>query len=247
MRDHAYKNLSRLYMPLEDISSGLNALLSEGQLHYLKNVMRLEAGDQLRVFNGRNGEWLAMVEELSKKKGVIRFVEKLVEQNAAPDAWVLASPVKKEAFEWMVEKSTELGASRFIPVICDHTVVHRVNEERMALIATEAAEQSEWLDLMETASLDKLQNVLNSWPSGRKLIFCIERELAAPLLDVTAKIAPGTPVALLIGPEGGFSKAEIKLLQGYPFVESVSLGTRILKAETALIAALAGLQFSINK
>lgn len=234
-------------MPLDDIAGGESAALPEGQLHYLRNVMRLEPGDKLRVFNGRNGEWLAELAELSKKKGIVAFVEKLQEQAAAPDVWVLASPVKKEAFEWMIEKASELDAARFLPVLCDHTVVHRVNAERAALIAAEAAEQSERLDVMQIEAPKSLEDVLQSWSSDRTLIFCLEREKAAPLFTALAKIGPAQPLAVLIGPEGGFSDKEIARLQACGFVESVSLGPRVLKAETALVTALAGLMLVLNK
>jgi len=247
MNMKAHKNLPRLFMPLEDITGGESAALPEGQLHYLRNVMRLEPGDRLRVFNGRNGEWLAELQDLNKKKGIITFVEKLQEQISAPDIWVLASPVKKEAFEWMIEKASELDAARFLPVICDHTVVHRVNGERMGLIAAEAAEQSERLDVMQIAEVQSLEDVMKSWVSDRKLIFCLEREKAAPLMAVLEKLGPAQPLAVLIGPEGGFSEKEIAFLQSLPFVESASLGERILKAETALVAALAGLMLARNK
>jgi 16S rRNA (uracil1498-N3)-methyltransferase len=237
-----HKNLLRLFVSRENISRGETSVLSEGQLHYLKNVMRVKPGDRLRAFNSRNGEWLAEVSELSKKKAVISFLEKIREQAPVPDVWAAASPVKKEAFDFIVEKAAELGASRFLPVLCEHTVVHRVNQERLTAIATEAAEQSERLDLMEVAPLIDLENLLNSWPKDRKLIFCLERGDAPPIAQRLAALPRKAPLGLLVGPEGGFSPGEVRQIAALPFAEPVSLGPRILKAETALVAALACIQ-----
>jgi 16S rRNA (uracil1498-N3)-methyltransferase len=236
------KNLLRLFVSRETLSRGENHELSEGQLHYLRNVMRLEKGGQLRAFNGRNGEWRAEVTELSKKKAVITFVEKLREQTSSPDLEILASPVKKEAFDFMVEKATELGVTRFRPVICDHTVIHRANEARLQALSNEAAEQCERLDIMEITPLEGLANLLNNtWPSDRKLIFCIERATAPPILSALEAHTQHA-LSILIGPEGGFSDSEVKVISTLPFVLPVSLGPRILKAETALVAAVACVQ-----
>lgn len=238
-----HKNLLRLFVSRENISRGESCELSEGQHHYLRNVMRAKPGDQVRCFNGRNGEWLAEVLELSKKKAVISFLEKIREQIASSDTWVLASPVKKEAFDIMVEKSAELGAAQFQPLICERTVVHRVNEERLTAVAIEAAEQCERLDMMTVAPLSDLKNALSAWPSGRKLIFCIERVDAPPILTALRSVASAS-LGVLIGPEGGFSEAEVAFITALPFVLPVSLGPRVLKAETALIAGLASIQLS---
>jgi 16S rRNA (uracil1498-N3)-methyltransferase len=242
MRRDDNHRLLRLYVSRENISRGESFELSDGQTHYLRNVMRLEPGAQLRVFNGRNGEWLAEAKEISKKKAVIGFLDKLREQAPAEDLQVLASPVKKEAFDLMVEKSAELGAARFQPVVCAHTVVHRVNRERLEAVAVEAAEQCERLDLMQVEELGELKTVLSSWDKHRKLIFCMERSAAPPIAAALGKLPKGTPLAVLVGPEGGFSEEEARLIAGLPFVLPVSLGPRVLKSETALIAALACVQ-----
>ena len=236
------KTLPRLYVSRENISRGEICGLSEGQHHYLRNVMRVKAGDKVCAFNGRNGEWLAEVTEISKKSAMVTFLEKTREQLSSPDVWVVASPVKKEPFDLMVEKSAELGASQFLPVLCDHTAVNRINRERLTAISTEAAEQSERLDVMEVADLGDLESLFETWFSGRKLIFCLERGSAQPIAKVLAATPRGTPLAILVGPEGGFSENEIKFISAQKFVLPVSLGPRILKAETALIAALACVQ-----
>jgi 16S rRNA (uracil1498-N3)-methyltransferase len=241
MRDE-YKTLLRLYVSRENISGGERHELSDGQHHYLRNVMRLQPGDRLRCFNGVNGEWLAEVEEINKKKLIITFLEKIHEQVSSPDLWVVASPVKKEALDMMIEKSSELGAARFVPVVCDRTVVHRINTDRLSATATEAAEQCERLDVMAVHPLEKLKTVLETWDTGRKLIFCIERMEARPLLKALQSLPGEAPLAVLVGPEGGFSPAEAEYIAALPFVVPVTLGSRILKAETALIAALAVVQ-----
>lgn len=201
--------------------------------------MRLNAGDKLRVFNGIDGEWLTEIKEINKKSALIEFYKKIDKQISASDLWVLASPIKKESFDIMIEKSAELGASKFMPVICAHTVVHRANEERLQAISIEAAEQCERMDIMTVSPLVELKAVLQGWPSDRKLIFCQERGGAPPIAQKLAGIKKGTPLAVLVGPEGGFSDEETQFIRSQPFVESVSLGPRILRAETALIAALA--------
>jgi len=239
MTSPAYKTLPRLYVSRENISRGETCELSEGQLHYLRNVMRIRQGDKLRTFNGRNGEWLAEVKEISKKNAIVSFAEKIREQAASLDIWVVASPVKKEAFDLMVEKSAELGAVQFLPVLCDHTAVQRINRERLQAISTEAAEQSERLDVMEVADLGDLESLFETWFSGRKLIFCLERSEALPIAKALAQLPRNTPLAILVGPEGGFSEKEAAMISKQPFVTPVSLGPRILKSETALITALA--------
>jgi 16S rRNA (uracil1498-N3)-methyltransferase len=203
--------------------------------------MRKAVGDSLRVFNGHDGEWLAVIDELNKKNALLKLDHQFIEQKTGSDIWVLASPVKKEPFELMVEKACELGAAKFIPLTCDHTVVHKINQERLQAIAVEASEQSERLDVMAVESLQGLKNILNSKDWQRNLIFCIERTGAASLAETAQKLA-GKPLAILIGPEGGFSAQEIDFINHLPHVHPVSLGPRILKAETALIAALAGVQ-----
>lgn len=203
--------------------------------------MRKAAGDELRVFNGQDGEWLAAIEEINKKNVLIKLVKKTLEQQGGSDIWILASPVKKEALDLMVEKACELGAAKFIPVTCDHTVVHKINQERLQMVAVEAAEQSERLDVMTVDSTRGLKKFLNSSDYSRDLIFCVERTGAASLAETARKLA-GKPLAILVGPEGGFSEQEIDFINNFKYAHPVSLGPRILKAETAMIAALSSVQ-----
>ena len=218
--------------------------MSEGQAHYLRNVMRKAAGDTLRVFNGQDGEWLATLEELNKKNAFIKLNHQLLEQKQGADIWVLCSPVKKEAFDLMVEKACELGVTKFIPVICEHTIVHKINQQRLQSVAIEAAEQSERLDVMTVEPLIALKDFLNTDSYNRNIIFCIERSGAATFAEIAQKLS-GKPLAILIGPEGGFSTQEIDFINKSKNVYSISLGPRILKSETALIAAVCSLSASI--
>ena len=238
----AYKNLIRLFVPQEPPEAGRQCALSDRQLHYLRNVMRCNPGDLVRVFDGTDGEWLARLEEVSKKNVIISFVEKIREQVGVPDIHVLASPVKKEAFDFMAQKASELGAKVFWPVTCERTVIHRMNEDRLQVIAVEAAEQCERMDIMRVQPAQKLENILSSWSLERKLIFCIERESAPMIVQRLQSASIRPPVAVLVGPEGGFSDAEVEMIKSVATVEPVSLGPRILRAETALIAALTAVQ-----
>lgn len=237
MTDDAASKLPRLFIPFDDAD---NIVVSEGQQHYLRNVMRCEKGDRLRVFNGRDGEWVAEIKDISKKNVLISLLEKTREQTPSRDTWVLASPVKKEAFDFMVEKASELGAARFVPVACERTVVHRVNTARAGGIAIEAAEQCERLDVMAVEDIAPLKDILKSWNKNRKLIFCIERKDAPSIVEALGKL-PAGPLAILVGPEGGFSENEIAFISGLDYAVPVSLGPRVLRAETAVVAALAGL------
>jgi 16S rRNA (uracil1498-N3)-methyltransferase len=237
-----YTKLLRLYVPEHGFNVDKKCSLSEGQAHYLRNVMRKSAGDTLRLFNGEDGDWLATLEEINKKNAVVKLNHQLLEQKNSPDIWVLASPVKKEAFDMMIEKACELGAARFIPVICERTVVHKINQERLQAISTEAAEQCERMDVMEVAPLGSLEKSIESATLNRNLIFCLERADGTKGLRQTLESLPANPIAVLIGPEGGFSDQEINLICKINNVYPVSLGSRILRAETALISALAGIQ-----
>jgi 16S rRNA (uracil1498-N3)-methyltransferase len=234
--------LIRLYVPQQPPEAGAECALSDRQTHYLRNVMRCTEGDHLRVFDGTSGEWLAQIKEVSKKNVAIGFLEKIHEQKASPDIHIVASVVKKDPFDLMVEKASELGARAFYPVTCERTVIQRVNDERLQTIAVEAAEQCERLDLMRVAPLQKLETVLNSWGNKGRLMFCLERAEAPMLVKALQADMLKPPMGLLIGPEGGFTPAEVEMIRAFDFVTPVSLGPRILRAETALIAALACVQ-----
>jgi 16S rRNA (uracil1498-N3)-methyltransferase len=210
--------------------------LDAAQSRYLGTVMRRTAGDRLRLFNGRDGEWQARIVTLGKRGALAEAEALLRAQAAEPDHWLLLSIIKREALEWAVEKATELGAAELHLVVTARSQPARPNPDRLRAIATEAAEQSERLTVPVIHPPGPLDAVLRDWPAGRPLIAAIERGEAAPP-DRQAGAA-----ALLIGPEGGFDPKELDAMRRLPFLVPASLGPRILRAETAAVVGLALLQ-----
>ncbi len=222
------------------LSAGAGVTLSDGQAHYLRNVMRAKAGDRLRLFNGRDGEWSARL-ELAGKRGAVAVPDAQTrQQTAASDLWLCFAPIKKAPSEFMAQKATELGVSALRPVITRRTIVSRVNVERMQANAMEAAEQSDRLDVPACDPPIALPALLGAWPAGRRLVFCDEG--GAPAMLDALQGLPSGPWAILIGPEGGFAPDERAAIRGNPHTVPVSLGTRILRADTAALAALAVFQ-----
>ncbi len=228
-------HLPRLFVA-DDLAIGAPISLPAAQTHYLTRVMRRGVGDGLRLFNGRDGEMLAQLTEISRNAAICRPETLLRSQEAEPDLWLAFAPLKREATELVVEKATELGASRLIPVLTARCNTQRINPERWRAIAMEAAEQSERMSLPSIAEPVKLPALLAAWPADRPLIAAIERTSASPIT------APVGPAGLLIGPEGGFAPDELEFMRRHPFLVSASLGPRILRAETAAIVGLALLQ-----
>ncbi|MEA3016096.1 MAG: rRNA (uracil1498-N3)-methyltransferase [Sphingomonadales bacterium] len=226
-------SLPRLYV---DASLAADAALTlEGPpANYLANVLRLGAGAQVKLFDDRTGEWLAEIGEAGRKRTTLRIVRHLRAREAVPDLWLLFAPIKRGRIDWLVEKATELGAARLVPVLTARTIVERLNLERLRAHAIEAAEQCERTALPELADPVKLGALLRDWPAERTLFFADEAG-GEPLL---AALAPG-PAALLIGPEGGFTDEERAAIRALPRAKPVSLGPRILRADTAAVAALA--------
>lgn len=208
------------------------------QAHYLLHVMRAKAGDRVSLFNGRDGEWVAALAEATKRGCVLKCEALLAAQDAVPDVWLVFAPVKKTPADYVTQKATELGVRVLQPVLTRRTIVRRVNEERMRANAVEAAEQSGRLSVPEVRAPLALEKLLAQWPRERRILFCDEAGEAPPIADALAH-APDGPWAILIGPEGGFDPAERALIRGLEFVTPVSLGTRILRADTAGLAALA--------
>jgi 16S rRNA (uracil1498-N3)-methyltransferase len=238
----------RLYVG-QDLAMGRTILLPKEDAHYLLNVMRRGEGDMVRLFNGRDGEWTGRVVEASRKAAAIEPVARTRDQSGVPDLWLLFAPVKRQKTDLIVEKATELGVAQIRPVATARTQSERVRPDRFRLIAKEAAEQTERLDLPEIHELDKLDRVLDSWDPQRCLIYCDEAgdETDAPWGGACGRGRPmhtvlaelkGGPAAVLIGPEGGFSPAERARLRDHDCVIPVTLGPRILRAETAAMAAL---------
>jgi len=215
------------------LASGEAPLLDPAQAHYLGVVMRRRAGDEVVVFNGRDGEFLAQITMLSGKGGRLALARLLRPQEAEPGPWLAFALIKRAACEILVQKATELGVERLLPFRAERSVAALPNLERLAAIATEAAEQAERLTRPEIAMPVGLADLLAAWPAGRPLFAAIERRTAPSLRSRNAQ------VGLLVGPEGGFTDRELDLLALSPFVRPVSLGPRILRAETAAIAGLA--------
>ena len=219
-------------------------LLEREQGHYLTNVLRLISGDAVRVFNSRDGEWLAYLIDVTKKSVSIRC-EKLVSAvQPPPDIDYLFAPIKHQRLDYLVQKATELGARRLRPVITARTIAERVNLERMRANVIEAAEQCNLVYLPEVLEPEKFDSVLGNWQGQRTLIYCDE---TAPISDpLQALNTARLPAAILVGPEGGFTEDERKHLKLLPFVVPVSLGPRIMRADTAAIAILALVQAKLG-
>jgi 16S rRNA (uracil1498-N3)-methyltransferase len=220
-----------------DLAEGAAVPLTGDQVHRLAHVLRLRAGAPVAVFNGRDGEWAATVANLSKGRGGLAVGRRLRVQAAGPDVWLLFAPIKHGPIDWLVEKGTELGAAVLWPVFTRRTVASRVNPERLAVRAVEAAEQCERLTVPELRPATTLDRLLDAWPDGRRLLVLDETGSGAPIAEAAATAAG--PAALLVGPEGGLAPEERAALYKRPFVTNVGLGPRILRAETAAVAALA--------
>jgi 16S rRNA (uracil1498-N3)-methyltransferase len=209
--------------------------LDTGQSHYLGAVMRLPAGAEITVFNGRDGEWTARLLSAGKRGGEIELVAQSAPQLDPPDLWLVFAPIKKARTDFIVEKAAELGAARILPVQTDHTNSERIRQDRLQAHAVEAAEQCGGTFVPPVDDLVPLARLLDAWDPARRILWADEA-LAGPA-ETLAGLAQG-PWAILIGPEGGWSEAERKRLSGMDSVSRISLGPRILRADTAAVAAL---------
>ena len=228
---------ARLYVE-QDLAEGAGVDLHPAQAHYLKNVLRLASGSPVALFNGRHGEWLARVEELGKGRGSLTVAESRRPQASEGDLWLLFAPPKRARLDFLVQKASELGAAAILPVRTQHTSVTRLNLERLRANVIEAAEQCERLTLPRVEAMRPLDDVLLDWPAERRLLLCAEAGPATPIAQLLADADHAGPWAVLTGPEGGFAKSELDRLSKLPFVSAASLGPRLLRADTAAIAAL---------
>jgi len=226
------------------LSAGGSVDLDGAQANYLRNVLRLGAGAAVLVFNGREGEWRAELQISGRRDARLAVVEKTRAQTARPDLHLCFAPLKQARLDYTVQKAVEMGAGRLQPVLTQHGQVTRLNLDRMRANAIEAAEQCGILDLAEIGEPVPLRSLLGEWDGARRLVFCDEGEEVSPLAALEA-LAPG-PLAVLVGPEGGFSGEERALLRSLPFVSPIGLGPRILRADTAAVAALALVQASLG-
>ncbi len=215
---------------------------NRSQAHYLVHVLRLRSGDDLRVFNGSDGEWLARILATNRKSCTLQLVSRIRAQPDPSDLWYLFAPLKQARMDYMIQKATEMGAGRLVPVLTHHTQIRRVNGERMRANAVEAAEQCGILSVPDIAPPRPLEQVLADWPQDRHLIFCDEATSDADPVAALSACGPDAALAVLIGPEGGFSDAERAKILSMRHVKRLSLGPRILRADTAAVAALALVQ-----
>jgi 16S rRNA (uracil1498-N3)-methyltransferase len=216
------------------LSPGAEVQLPPEQAHYLSGVMRMRAGDEVRLFDDRSGEWAAEAVEVARKRVTLRTTAHVAARESVPDLWLCAAPIKKQRIDWVAEKACELGVARFVPVLTRRTVVDRLNLDRLRAHMIEAAEQCGRTALPELAEPVKLEALLRDWPTERQLLFCDE-EGGVPF----ASAVRSGPAAILIGPEGGFDASERGELKAHPCATAVSLGPRILRADTAAAAAVA--------
>jgi 16S rRNA (uracil1498-N3)-methyltransferase len=230
-------NPPRLYV---DAPLNAGALLEATveQTHYLNHVLRLKEGDSVRLFNGHDGEWQAALASIKKKSCTLKIEKQLISQTKPEDIFYLFAPIKHARLDYMAQKATEMGASRLMPVLTQNTQVTRVNIERLRANAIEAAEQCNLLNVPDVCAPLTLDETLANWHAERVLVFCDESaNNESPLKKLTN--LRSKPYAVLVGPEGGFSKIERDKLLGASFTLPISLGPRILRADTAAVAALA--------
>lgn len=220
------------------LAAGTSVDISDAQANYLLNVLRLKAGAQLLLFNGLDGEWRAEITAVRKRGCVLTVREQTRLQTSGPDIQYLFAPLKHARLDYMVQKAVELGVARLTPVLTRRTVPDRVNLERMRANAIEAAEQCGVLRLPQVDAPVTLERALNAWDESRTLVFCDEDAPVADPLAALSRLKRGAPVAVLIGPEGGFTEEERQLVGARPFAVAISMGPRIMRADTAAVAAL---------
>lgn len=229
------RSAPRLFVE-QHLAAGAHFRLDGPQAHYLVRVMRVSPGDAVVLCDDATGEWAARVTEAGKHAVVLEVIECLRPREAVPDLWLCAALLKKDRFDLVLEKATELGVARIVPVLTRRCVADKLNRDRARAIVTEAAEQCARTALPELGEVAKLDALLRNWPDDRVLFFADELggEPAA-----AAFAAHAGPAALLIGPEGGFDDAERALIRDHRSARPISLGPRILRGETAAIAAIA--------
>ena len=227
----------------KELKSGLISKLSKSQSHYISNVMRINPGDKIYLFNSSNGEWDTRI--LSNNQGLIEFeVEKLSRpQKEEINLWLAFSPIKKIPQDMMLQKTTELGIQKFVPLICERSIVREVNIERAEKIVTEASEQSNRISVPQILKIKTLENFLKNFPENGNIIFCDINCQSNKLKNILSK---KNPTCILIGPEGDFSEKERQLIVDHKKTISISLAKNILRAETAAVAATTILSYILN-
>jgi 16S rRNA (uracil1498-N3)-methyltransferase len=229
-------NSERLYVDAP-MQSGGRVVLSEDQAHYLVNVLRLAAGSRVLVFNGRDGEWQAELTDVKKRSATLALENQTRPHVAGPDIDYVFAPLKRSRLDYMVQKAVEMGVARLRPVLTQRTIAERVNLDRMRANVIEAAEQCGILRVAEVTEPISFDKLLTGWDATRQLIFCDEDAAMKNPLDALGEIRM-PKLAVLIGPEGGFDGREREALLSKPYVSAISLGPRIMRADTAAVAAL---------
>ena len=235
----------------EALAAGAEVELDPARTHYLRSVLRLKPGARLAAFNGRDGEWLARIEDLARGRCSIRIESQRRAPEPEPDLWLVFAPVKRARIDSLAEKATELGCSLLQPVLTRFTAVARVNCERLATNVREAAEQCGRLSVPEVRAPLTLGALISGWPAERRLLLCAEAGPARPIAEALAELAAeaqaaAAPWAVMTGPEGGYAQSELDALRKLPFVTPVGLGPRVLRSETAALAALACWQAALG-
>ncbi len=228
------KPRTRLYINNE-FKSGDIHLIDGNQGHYLVNVLRVQLGETLKVFNGVDGEWGAEIVKVGKGKAKISIGEKLAEQTNEPDLWYLYAPVKKARVDYIIQKATELGVARIIPVVTKRTNLDRIKYDKLVANAIEASEQSGRMTVPHIEELASLEEKLEYWPDDRVLVFCDEVRHAGQMRNLPSDFQKW---AILVGPEGGFSPEEREMIKSQQNAFAVTLGPRILRADTAAVSAI---------
>jgi 16S rRNA (uracil1498-N3)-methyltransferase len=233
------RHTHRLYVS-HKLAQGVTVPAADDQAHYIQHVLRLQTGGVLRLFNGRDGEYRAEVVRSGKKKVEFTIVDQLRTQQPEPDVWLCCAPIKKAHFDYMLEKSTELGVSEIQPVLTQRAQIREVNGDRAFVICREAAEQSERLAVPAVGNPVSLVDLIDVFPKDRALIVCAELGKALPIYEAlrSVELAKHSKAAILTGPEGGFASEELDALRKVEHAFFVRLGPRILRADTAAIAAL---------
>ena len=233
----------RLYFP-DKIQSDLSSHLNKEQTHYVKDVMRLKKGHKLSIFNSL-GEWNAVIESYGKNGAQIKVMEKVRDKENEKNIWLTFSPIKQNPLNFVIQKGTELGVQKFIPILSDRTVVREINIERVKKIIIEASEQSNRILVPQINKPILLKNFLSTFPENGSLIFCDIHSNENNLKNIFQKKVDG-PICILIGPEGDFSENERKAIIDHNQIRSISLGKNILKAETAAISAITIVNYYLN-
>ena len=232
---------TRLYLA-ESLAAGRSVMLGPALVHRLRDVLRLVPGAAVAAFNPQDGEWLARISEMTRDRATLAIEAQRRPPGDEADLWLLFAPIRRARLDWLVEKATELGVAALIPVATARTQAPHINREHLEAVAIAAVEQCERLSIPAVRSAAPLDRVLAQWPVERRLVICDESGGGSPIGEALAGWPQGAPSALLVGPEGGFTEWELDALGKLPIVTRVGLGPRVLRAETAAVAALAAFQ-----